>query len=375
LEKGGAETHLSRVLPDLISCDVEVSVFCISRKGELSDVLENAGIPVVAVPIIGSLVKRSIVFKPLLLIAAVFFFLFHIFSNRVDVIHFFLPESYLLMGPVSLLHMRSKKLMSRRSLNTYQKKYPAIVRKFECWLHGRMDLIIGNSRKVVQQLKYDELVPEDKLRLIYNGVVVPTTSVSVRSRVRRSLKIPIASTVMTVVANLIPYKGHKDLLEACSMLENGDWRLLLVGYNSSDIQCELEFLAQEKNISAQVFFLGSRNDVSEILAASDIGLLVSHEEGFSNAILEGMAAALPMVVSNVGGNSEAVVNAVSGFVVPVKKPKEIQRALDTLICNENLRKKMGVAGQVRVRNQFSHEACVKQYKELYGTVLGSVKYR
>ena len=365
LDAGGTETHLTRVLPDLISSHFEISVFCISRPGFYTESLKKAGINIIHIPWLGTLAKQFFIFKPLLLLSIPLFFIAHIFIQKFDIIHFFLPTSYILLGPLSLIHKRSKKIMSRRSLNLYQKEYPSVVRSIECWLHTRMDLVTGNSHAIIKQLIHDESIPEYKLSLIYNGINIPDIPQGARKRIRDSLNIPYNCVVMTIVANLIPYKGHKDLLKACSMLQSDNWRLLIVGQDSAHIQKELEYLTNRYQINHQVMFVGQRHDVAEVLAASDIGLLTSHQEGFSNSILEGMAASLPMIVTDVGGNSEAITDGITGFVVPAKNPKAICDAIKRLLNDPEERENMGHQAQLRACNHFSHDACVRQYASLY----------
>ena len=115
--------------------------------------------------------------------------------------------------------------------------------------------------------------------------------------------------------------------------------------------------------------MGSRNDIPDLLSASDIGLLCSHEEGFSNAILEGMAAGLPMVVTDVGGNSEAVVNGKTGVVVPARQPAALGQAILELAKDSKRRKEFGGAGRARVEAEFSLEKSVEGYEEVYGSLL------
>ena len=366
LDVGGTETHLARVLPDLLSSQLEISVYCISRPGFYAESLKKAGINIIYVPWLGTLARRFFIFKPLLLLLAPLFFTMHIFVQKFDIIHFFLPASYILLGPLSLIHKRSKKVMSRRSLNLYQKQYPAIVRSIECWLHTRMDFVTGNSHAIIKQLIHDENIPESKLSLIYNGINIPNIPQEARKRIRDSFNIPHDCIIMTIVANLIPYKGHKDLLKACSMLQSDNWRLLIVGQDSAHIQKELEDLANRYQINRQVLFVGQRHDVAEVLAASDIGLLTSHQEGFSNSVLEGMAASLPMIVTDVGGNSEAITDGVTGFVIPVKSPRAICDAMKMLLDDPEKRANMGHQAQLRARSHFSHDGCVRQYINLYG---------
>ena len=128
-------------------------------------------------------------------------------------------------------------------------------------------------------------------------------------------------------------------------------------------------LALALELDKRIFWLGSRRDIPNLLSQADVGVLPSHEEGFSNAILEGMAAGLPMVVTDVGGNSEAVIDGETGFVVPSKDPKALAVALERLITDSEMRKSMGKAGRQRVEERFSLDSCVDAYEALFQEVL------
>ena len=121
-----------------------------------------------------------------------------------------------------------------------------------------------------------------------------------------------------MIANLIPYKGHKDLIEGLALVAQSlpsGWRILCAGRDEG-LQLKLESLVEAQGIKANIQFLGERTDVPILLAAADFGVLSSWEEGFSNVILEAMAAGLPMIVTDVGGNPEAVLDGETGLVVP-----------------------------------------------------------
>nr|WP_304985247.1 glycosyltransferase [Coxiella-like endosymbiont] len=131
----------------------------------------------------------------------------------------------------------------------------------------------------------------------------------------------------------------------------------------------MEDLRDRLNLKNQVIFLGQRHDVSQLLAISDVGVLSSHEEGFSNALLECMASSLSMVVTDVGGNAEAVIHHQSGLVVPPKEPQQLAGALLTLITDEEKRKEYGQAARERVANHFSLQTCVDRYDRFYQALL------
>src|SRR4029079_17142928 len=98
-------------------------------------------------------------------------------------------------------------------------------------------------------------------------------------------------------------------------------------------------------IEENIKLLGARTDIAALLAAADIGVLASHEEGFANSILEGMASGLPMIVTDVGGNAEAVVNGVTGLVVPPRDARALGSAILKLALDPEFLRTMGDAGR------------------------------
>jgi glycosyltransferase involved in cell wall biosynthesis len=235
-----------------------------------------------------------------------------------------------------------------------------------------MDAVLGNSLSVTRQLTEEEGVPADRLGLIYNGINSDVFAGSeARVALRASLGIGPEALVLCMTANLIPYKGHEDLIDALALAAKRmpeEWRLLLAGHDhgiGESLKNKAERLGLRKNIS----FLGSRTDIPALLAACDIGILCSHQEGFANAILEGMAARLPMIVTDVGGNSEAVVHGETGIVVPPKDPKRLSDAIIQLAQNQSLRSTYGAAGWQRVTEHFGMKRCVTLYDLLYRGLL------
>jgi glycosyltransferase involved in cell wall biosynthesis len=234
-----------------------------------------------------------------------------------------------------------------------------------------MTCILGNSRAVLDELRA-EGVPKEKLRLIYNGIdLAPFAALPTKSDARRNLSLPVDAWTMILIANIIPYKGHADLLEALSRIKTrlpNPWRLLCVGRDDGP-GVALHTQARRFGIDENIVWLGLRTDVAKLLAAADLGLLVSHEEGFANAVLEGMAAALPMVVTDVGGNAEAVLDGKTGLVVPARDPERLGAAILAFAADPARAAAMGKAGRDRVEWNFSLAACVRQYEALYAELL------
>jgi len=119
------------------------------------------------------------------------------------------------------------------------------------------------------------------------------------------------------------------------------------------------------NIERHIRFLGLRHDIPQLMAASDLSVLASHEEGFSNVLLESMAAGLPVVATSVGGNPEAVVHGVTGWLTPPHHPAKLAEKMIDLLNNEEKSEKWGERGRVLVKRKFSVEQMVSRHLVLY----------
>lgn len=368
LDVGGAERHLTQVSIKLKERGWEPEFFVLSMGGPLTENLKNCGIPIygVRLPIwIEKLVSNARLRARLTLLLTSIVLIKTIWLRRPAVLHFFLPAAYIIGGLVSLFAILPARIMSRRSLNHYQSAHP-ISTKIELFLHSRMDMVCGNSLAVLKDLT-DEGVEKRRLRLIYNGIDMASFSRPLdRSKERIQKEIPERSFVFVLVANLIPYKGHADLIDALARIKNDlpeNWLLLCLGRDDG-IGASLKAQAETLGLNEHIRFLGSRRDVNDFLRLADVGLLCSHEEGFSNAILECMAAALPMVVTDVGGNAEAVVDGETGYVVPAHNPELLGQAILRVTRQGDIAE-MGAKARQRAENLFSMDACVDGYEAMY----------
>jgi glycosyltransferase involved in cell wall biosynthesis len=357
IDIGGTERHLTQVLPQLART-YEIAVFAIYSGGALEQELRDSGIKV--------LVTYSPSWKWLTILLGMVQMAFIMRLNRNAIIHFFLPEAYLLGGLCGIMLGHSKMIMSRRSLNAYQLRHPVLA-LLEKKLHRKMKIILGNSQAVLLDL-IGEGVLLSRARLIYNGVFIrPVLSTVEKNSLRIQHNIGADDLVITVLANLFTYKGHKDLIDAMSLIAPKlamPWHLLLVGRDEGE-KSRLQLLTYSRGFSERILFLDEIKQIDYILQISDIGVLPSHQEGFSNSILESMAAGLPMVVTNVGGNPEAVLHEVTGLVVPAQNPYDLGQAIFSLACDPEKRKTYGDMGLRRVQEYFSIDACVASYRNVY----------
>jgi len=367
LRRGGAETHVAGIARGLKAQSFDPTIYCTAEAGPLVPEMRAAGVEVVAPHVPWAVLRRWRVVRGCALVYSAVRLVFFIRSRDPTIVHFFLPEAYIIGGIAVSLSRSPRRVMSRRSLNYYQSRWPLLA-VLERHLHPAMDLVLGNSMRVVRQLHDEEGAPLERLGLIYNGVDSERFAPDiVDNSYRERLGIARDALTITIVANLIRYKGHRDLLAglagvAAKMPEK--WALAIVGRDDGEGEA-LKKLVAQAGLQDHVVFLGEREDTAQILAVSDIGVNASHEEGFSNAVLEGMAAALPMVVTDVGGNPEAVLEGQTGFVVPPRLPAELGQAIARLAADKGLRQKMGRLGRERVLVNFSVSVCLDHYAMLY----------
>jgi glycosyltransferase involved in cell wall biosynthesis len=359
LSIGGSERQMALLASALAKEGMKIAVYSLN-DGVIRADLERAGIEVIVAPGAGMM---SVPFAALRLLG-------FMLRRRPGIVHFFLPAAYLIGAPLAVLARIRVRIMSRRSLNNYQRN--AVIRLLERLWHRTMNAVVGNSRRVVGQLS-EEGVPREKIGLIYNGIGISSTEgdPAARNRTRALLGLTPGALTLTIVANLIPYKAHGDLIDALALAAPrlpAGWRLLLVGRDDG-IGASLQAQAAQLDLGDNILFFGGRDDVPAILATSDIGILCSHEEGFSNAILEAMAAGLPMAVTDVGGNAEAVVDGETGFVVPPRDSKALAEVIVRLARDASLRERLGTAGRERVTQRFGLEAFIGRHRSLYAALL------
>jgi len=361
LDIGGAERHLARVLPALKQRGIDITLYTMERGGSLEAELQAQGVRVEGRQRAASLhwPRASVALARFLK------------REQPSVVHFFLPRPYLYGSIAAELAGHRRRLMSRRSLTVYREKYP-LLRGLELLLHRRTQGLIGNSRAVMDQLAAEVSDPR-KIALIHNGIdMPPPTTAADRERIRELLGVPEDALVIAVIANLVSYKGHRDLLDALALIKEQipkeqmlrPWLVLAIGRDDG-MGVELQRHAAALNLASNVRWLGEQPAADHLLAAADIFILPSHQEGFSNALLEAMAANLAVIATAVGGNLDAIVDNESGILVPPRDPSALAAAIARFASDPEIRRRYGDAARRRVEERFALERCVERYETLY----------
>lgn len=360
MRTGGTEQHLLHVLPALAARGFDITAVLLAGGGALEERLRATDIKVIAPEQergrpIRTLVQAAAIRKAVTVSGA-------------RVLHAYLSEPYLaaLTAYLTMTRPRPALIHARRSLAFYTSRHP-MAQRVERYAHRYATRLVGNSNAVARELIAESRTPS-KVEVIHNGIPLPgAITPEERTEARRLFGIADHELVLTLVANFYTYKGHADLISALALAKPRlppAWRLLLVGRDAGtrdDLQEQINGL----NLTSHVNFIGEWPGSRQPYAAADIGLLVSHTEGFSNSLIEGMAGGLPMIATAVGGNIDALVHGTTGLLVPVALPETLADAILKLADNPDLRRTLGTAARLTAERDFSLEACVSAYERLW----------
>lgn len=184
--------------------------------------------------------------------------------------------------------------------------------------------------------------------------------------IRKQFSIPENAVVLITVGEIANSKNQKILLDALYLLNDSNIFLIICG--EGPLMEKLKKYSKEKNLSNNVLFLGRRNDIPKLCKISDIFCFPSKREGMGIAALEGMAAGLPLVSSNIQGIKDYSKNGITGYCLEYDDLMGFTNAIKTLAYDCELRKKIGESNQIFVK-KYDRTECVKVYKEIYLDIL------
>lgn len=273
-------------------------------------------------------------------------------------------------NPTSLHYATVGALLTRAALVYTDHGQTRGVARVPRWIEWRMvDAAVGCSRDTADRIAAPTFVP--RAAPILNGVDVPgPPAPERRAGLRAALGCPDAALIGVVPANLVAIKGHDVLLRALARVRDRGVATTVLLLGDGDQRPRLGALADALGLADdRLRFLGFCRNVPDLLAAADYMVLASRDEGLPLAVLEAMAAGLPVVVTAVGGLLELVEPDVHGLVVPADDPAALAAAIERLAGDPALRRRLGAAACDRVRAHFSLASTADAYERLYRDVV------
>jgi glycosyltransferase involved in cell wall biosynthesis len=196
---------------------------------------------------------------------------------------------------------------------------------------------------------------------VHNGIVTDRFSAAPPAGLRAELAQGSRHRIVLTVARLDPQKGHNMLIAAASAVPDA----VFVCAGAGSQRAALEAEARARGVAGRLRFLGHREDIPALLAASDVVVLPSLYEGLPLAVLEGMAAGKPVVATAIGGTDEAVVDGETGLLVPGSDPAALAAAIRRVLDNPAFARTLGEAGRARVITHFSSATMVARVEDVY----------
>jgi glycosyltransferase involved in cell wall biosynthesis len=235
--------------------------------------------------------------------------------------------------------------------------------------------VIANSEAVREQLIV-EGVRADKITVIYNGLDfdrVRPHPVLTRQESLAALNLPEELSnrpLVTIVANMrLAVKDHSMFLRAAKRISETIPAAAFLLAGEGELMPLIRTQTEELGLGDDTFFIGRCDKLAELLAVSDVCVLTSKSEGFSNSILEYMAAGRPVVVTDVGGAREVVVEGETGYLVQSGDDKKMAERIISLLQEPEKARAMGQQGRQVVEEKFSCAAQLERTEELYDRLL------
>jgi glycosyltransferase involved in cell wall biosynthesis len=351
---GGGERIVLRLAALLPHYGYRVSILCFSAHPE-SAALQSPPCPIYLLPLTRTYDLTA--FRAALDLRR------FLQQNRIQIVQTFFESSDLWAGCVTKTVSSTRLIWSRRDMGILRARKHSIAYRL---MANAPDAIFTVSEQVRRHCIEVDGVDPDRVQTIYNGL-----NLSDWNEIDRPIKTS-GNLVVTTVGNIRRVKGHDLFIRAAASIVAQFPR---VTFNIAgdvlepDYFIELQHLIRDLNLSDRFHFTGSVTNTKEHLATSDIFVLPSRSEGFSNAILEAMAASLPVVATNVGGNAEAITDGVNGFLVPTEDHAALAARISRLLSDPHQARAIGMAGRALVKEKFTSEVMMNQTVSAYRRLL------
>lgn len=355
MDQGGAEKQLALLAENLPRDQFDVRVILLTRDGPRSESLRQAGIPV---SVIG---KRF----------------------KADPTALFRLKSVLKEFAPHIVHTWLFAANSFGRAAALMAKVPVIIASERCvdpwktWWHFKIDRFLAKRSAAitansggVRDFYVDHGVARERFHIIPNGIPAPNWPAIERAEAFDRLGVPHDRKLLLAVGRLWPQKRYRDLIWAAELVActRRDTTLIVIGDGPQ--KAELLRFRDAVSIPDHVAFVGSRDDVGQVLPHADLFWIGSDYEGQSNAVIEAMQAGVPVVASDIPGNRDLVLHDQTGRLVPVGDRAAFARESLDLLQHTGAAAELADAAKKRIEKEFSVGDMVQKHVELYRDLAG-----
>jgi glycosyltransferase involved in cell wall biosynthesis len=354
LDRAGAEKQLCLLAGGLPRDEFEVHVCALTRGGPLAGDLADAGVPLTVIGKRWKLDPR-----------AFWRLKQHIARLKPDLIHtwMFAANTY---GYAAARACGVKNVViGQRCVDPWKSR---LQLAFDRALAKRCRCVVVNSEGV-RDFYVQHGTPHEQVRVIPNGVVMPPACNTTRRQLLAELGLPENARLVGLVGRLWPQKRVKDAIWAADLLKviRDDVYLLIIG--DGPLRDQLRRYRDQVCVHGHAYFLGERGDVPRLLPHFDVLWSTSAYEGQSNVILEGMAAGVPVVATDIPGTRELVVPDATGYLIPVGDRAMLAKRTERLLNDAGLAGRFSAAARERMASEFSVAKMIERHAALYRDLL------
>lgn len=365
---GGTERQFTNLALALDPSRVAVHFGCLRRSGEFLEEIVARAIPVFDYDVIS--------FRHPAVVRAQFRLARDIRRHGIKIVHTYGLPAHLFAIPAAKL-AGARVVVSIRDMGVYLSSKEKFMLRIVCRF---ADQILVNATAIRDWL-IGEGYRRSLITVIPNGIDLARFEPASRGSVRGEFGLPMSAPLVGVVGRVSRLKGIEDFLRAAAIVAARvpAARFLIVGdgffargrtaVRDDAYLGELTSLAAQLGLQDRVVFTGMRSDIERILAELSISVMPSLSEGLSNALLESMAAGLPVVATRVGGTAEAVQDGENGFLVPPGDPQAIAQVVGRLLDAPALGERIGDAARRSIAARYSMTRVVESTSLIYEALL------
>ncbi len=360
---GGTEQHLVQLVRGLAKLGFRSTVVIFDMgQNPLLEGLRQEGVPVIHLPVAREYVPNAA--RQAWRLASL------IRRNRYDIVQTYHQKADTYGALIAYLAGAPRLVSSKRDTGELRNALHVFLNRR---LRGLFARFIMTAERVRTAVVARDGLPEERVTIIHNGVdaqrfAVPTAAQ--RQAARARLGFGADDFVIGMVAGFRPEKNHEVFFDGLARAAPAISSLRVLAVGAGELLDSYRQRLADSALGSRTTFTGDVADVVPYLWAMDVGCLTpGSNEGFSNAVIEQMAVGLPMIVTDVGGNAEAVVDGVNGAVIAPGDSAALAAALLRIYGDAGLRAAQSAASRRRVEEAFSIEQMCAAHARLYRALL------
>ena len=353
---GGAEQVVIHLARGLDKNRFNVLICCLNDEGPFAGELQKSGIKIFALHKKGG-IDFSVIGKIRKIIK----------NNKVALVHTHLWGANV-WGRLAALIAGVPVIITEHNIDVWKRWHHKIIDRL---LSLGTPKICVVSDKVKQFYAKEVGIPAAKIHVVYNGITPnpPAAGDGEIQKLRAEFHIPSGTPVLANIGRLVPAKANHVFIESVRILRSRGLALCALIIGDGPLKEDLMRANADLVDKGVLKFTGLRKDVPALLDLTDISVLSSTREGFSVVILECMAKGIPVVATDVGGNSELIIDGQTGFLVPCGDSGALAERAEKLLQNPALARQMGEEAKRIVQEKFSLERMITQTQQIYDEVL------